>query len=110
MRPLSKAEGRVHVVESISVEIDVDVVGNLDAAVPHETGENFHVNSFIIAVCRKSMTEDVLAVELHAGFLAEFLGLVGQLLIGVSFLVLLKNPLCFALCHQDLQNGSGFGG
>ena len=84
MRPLSEAEGRIHVVESISIEIDVDVVGNLDAAVPHEAGENFHVNSLVIAVRCEGVAENMLTVELYAGFLAELFGLVGQLLIGVD--------------------------
>ena len=60
-RSVSSDQRRVHLVESVAAEADIDVHRHLDVGVPEQAGEHFHVHTFVVAVRGKGMTEDMRA-------------------------------------------------
>lgn len=103
-----QAKRGVHRVEAVAVEVNVDIVGYLDAAMTHEAGEDLNVDPLVVAVGREGMTEGVLTVIFDAGSLAETFRLIDKLLIGVARFILLKDPLRFPTGKQRFQDGNCF--
>ena len=66
----------IHFVEAIAAKIYVDVVCNVYVCVSKYFRQNFDVNVLVVAVCSKSMSENMLSHVFHAGIIAQTLSMI----------------------------------
>ena len=71
----------VHLIESIAIQVNVDVVGDIYIGMSEQLGKNLDVHALVIAVCSERMPKDMFASVLNPCIAARALRLPSQSLV-----------------------------
>ena len=75
----------VHLIKSIAVKVDVDIVGDIYVRMAQESGKDFDVHAVVIAVRGEGVPKDMFAAKLYASLPACADGLIAQGFVGKAF-------------------------
>ena len=78
----SLAYGLQHVVESIPIEVNVDVVGDRSIGMSQKLRENFNIGTFVVMVRSKGMAPDMQTETAHTCLFADLFALFAKTFIG----------------------------
>jgi len=88
----------------------INVVRDVHSGMPKQPGENLDVDSFVIAVCRKSVPEHMLSLVKDVSSLAQALCLPSECLVRKPLpIVARENQSCsvlaFSICRRETASG-----
>ena len=103
-------QGRIHFIKPISIQVNIEVVGDIYVCVSQQAGENLHVNAFVIAIRGECVPEYVFSSVFNPRLLTGDAGLVSQGLVGKPFAVVIgENPFVFSALIQAFQQSYRLG-
>ena len=97
-------QGRIHFIKPISIQVNIEVVGDIHVCVPQQAGKYLHVNALVIAIRGERVPEYVFSSVFNPRLLTGDAGLVSQGLVGKPFAIAVgENPFVFSAFIQAFQ-------
>ena len=97
-------QGSIHFIKPISIQVNIEVVGDTHICVSQKAGEYLHINAIVVAVCGKCVPEYVFSSVFNPRLLTGDAGLVSQRLVGKPFAIVIdENPFVFPAFIQTFQ-------
>ena len=99
----------VHLIKSISIQMNIDVVRDVHIGMSEQSGKDLHVDSFVIAVRRKSVSEHMLSSVRNVSGFAQTPCLPSESLVREPLpIVTHENPFVFRVSRQHFQERNSF--
>lgn len=69
-------QGSIHFIKPISIQVNIEVVGDTHICVSQKAGEYLHINAIVVAVCGKCVPEYVFSPVFKSRFFTGFARLI----------------------------------
>ena len=69
-------QGRIHFIKAITIQVNVEIIGDIHISVTQEARKYLYINPFVIAVCGECMPKDVFPSVFYPCFITGFARLI----------------------------------